>query len=163
MQQVENYSCGLFWSLRESSYKLDEANFFSNNYLDNDNTPGLAGLLTSDIPESQYQNTVYTVRVCKGWTEENKSIVTTTKPIQSKCRVWRHTWSVAGQRSMSKLTLGISRLVTQVASSMSLPLIHCIIINNAVCSVTLPGARGSRVLFSRSRDNMNMNKMIRWE
>ena len=54
MQQVENYSCGLFWSLRESSYKLVEAKFFSNKYLDNDNTPGLAGLLTSDIPESQY-------------------------------------------------------------------------------------------------------------
>ena len=123
MQQVENYSCGLFWSLRESSYKLVKAKLFSNKYLNNDNTPGLAGLLTSDIPESQYQNTVYTVRVCKGWTEENKS-TTTTKPIQSKCRVWRHTWSVAGQRSMSKLTLGISRLVTQEASSMSLPLIH---------------------------------------
>ena len=104
--------------------------FLINKYLDNDNTPGLAGLLTSDIPESQYQNTVYTVRVCKGWTEENKS-TTTTKPIQSKCRVWRHTWSVAGQRSMSKLTLGISRLMTQEAPSMSPPLIHCIIINNA--------------------------------
>ena len=47
MQQVENYSCGLFWSLRESSYKLVEAKFFSNKYLDN--TPGLAGILTSDM------------------------------------------------------------------------------------------------------------------